>query len=124
MGGGMIGREPTPSVAGTHGGRGEGRFQRRPQWIARIAWATFAAYVLTTLVLVNLYNPKVVLDREGPAALELLPASVPGRLYALLTPLWLQNRVVVPSLAAVALLATGVARTRRRTGGAAAARGA
>jgi hypothetical protein len=92
--------------------------------VARLTWAVLVTYVLATLVLVNLYNPKVVLDRDGPAALERLPASVPGRLYALLTPLWLRNRVVVPSLAAVALLATSVARTRRRRGRTAAVRGA
>ena len=98
--------------------------QKRPdpgrRWsrLARAAWLLLAGYVAVSWYLVGHYQPKVVLDQDGPAAAQNLGGTVPGNLYEALAPIWQYNRLVAPALLALAagLRAMAWSRLRRSRG--------
>jgi hypothetical protein len=66
------------------------------------AWLLLTTYVGLTCYLLSQYQPKVVLDRDGPEALLNLGGTFAGRLYAALAPVWQYDRIIVPALAVLA----------------------
>jgi hypothetical protein len=75
---------------------------RRWSRLAVLAWLLLAAYAGVSWVLVGHYQPKVVLDRDGPAAVRNLGGTVAGNLYEIFAPIWQYNWLVMPTLFALA----------------------
>jgi hypothetical protein len=70
--------------------------------LAGAAWLLLAAYIGLTWYLVSQYQPKVILDRDGPEAVQNLGGTFAGGLYAALAPVWQYNGLIVPALVVLA----------------------
>jgi hypothetical protein len=75
---------------------------RRWTELAGAVWLLLAMYLGVSWYLVAHYQPKVVLEREGPAALENFSSTFVGNVYGALAPIWQYNRLLVPTLLVLA----------------------
>jgi hypothetical protein len=87
---------------------------------AKAAWLVLGVYVVSTVLLVERYQPKVVAEHLDIVASDSLYSTLGGQLYWALAPLWQYNRYIVPILALAAVGLTAVARSVRPRRGAAA----
>jgi len=91
---------------------------RRWFLLAASAWLLLVLHIGASVLLVSIYQPKLVLDRSGGIVPDSASISFGSQLYQWLALVWLYNRFLVPGMLLLAIALTVVAwRARARSHG-------